>query len=725
MGHSDSTQASPGREPAGRGSLARLLAPRSVAFVGASDNNNMSQCAYRNLLRHGFAGEVFLVNPKQAEVHGQKAWPDLASIGKPVDAVFSLLGAARVPALARECAALGIFNLVVLAGGFSEEGEHGALLQNELVEVAAREGLRVLGPNTIGYLNLHARALLYGSPLEPPAYPDRPVAAGPVSAVVQSGIIAHTLIRGMLSRRVGLGTVVAVGNEADVRIHDVIEHLVDDPHTQVIAAFIETVRDHVAFRRACLRAAAAKKPIVALRAGRSAIGAVTAISHTGALAGDQQVNEAAFRQLGVIAVASVEELVVTAAYLGNHGAPTGKRAAFLAISGGFCEMFADRAEEVGIELLAFSANVQAELRAILPPSAAVSNPLDTTGIAQTDITIFPRVMETLSRAGDIDVLFVGRNPWRATPADPAPVVARYRPWGDAVARSPVPILLVADSLCDISDFEVQFSRDAGLPPEIGGLQFGLQAFVRAAEWRSRVDRLAQQPPAALPPLALPGFATGRAMAEHEVLALLQQADVPTVPWTLARTGDEAVAAAERFGYPVVLKVSSAQIAHKSAMGGVVLDIADASGVRDAWAAVMAAAARQPQAVVDGALLMPMRGAGLELIVGVKSDPTWGQALVVGLGGVWTELLRDTVVCPLPAADQDIADMLERLKGARLLDGGHGLPAVHRPALIAVIRQVARLAAALGDELEALELNPVRVRGSVVEALDGLIAWQRH
>lgn len=724
MGHSDLRPATRWTAPAARGSLARLLAPRSVAFVGASDNNNMSQCAWRNLLRHGFEGEVFLVNPRQAEVHGQKAWPDLASIGKPVDVVFSLLGAARVPALAKECAALGIFNLVVVAGGFSEEGEQGAVLQRELVEVAERHGLRVLGPNTIGYLNLHANTLLYGSPLEPPAYPDRRVAAGPVSAVVQSGIIAHTLIRGMLSRRVGLGTLVAVGNEANVRIHEVIEHLVDDPHTKVIAAFIESVRDHVGFRRACLRAAAAGKPIVALRAGRSAIGAVTAISHTGALAGDQQVNEAAFRQLGVVAVSCVEELVVTAAYLANHGAPRGKRAAFLALSGGFCEMFADRAEEVGIELPAFSAEVQAELRAILPASAAVSNPLDTTGIAQTDSTLFPRVMEALSRDPGIDVLFVGRNPWRATPADAAPVVARYRPWGAAASRSPFPIQLVADSLCDISDFEVQFTGEAGLAPEIGGLQFGLQAFVRAAEWRSRVARLVQQPTVTLAPIALRRVAPGSPMSEHQVLSLLQQAGVPAVPWALARSCEEAVAAADRFGYPVVLKISSAQIAHKSAMGGVVLNVGEASGVRDAWARVMAAAARHADAMVDGALVMPMRGAGLELIVGVKADPTWGQALVVGLGGVWTELLRDSVVCPLPASDEDIAEMLGRLKGARLLDGGHGLPAVHRPALVAAIRRIAGLAATLGEELEALELNPIRVRGSEVEALDGLIVWRR-
>lgn len=706
------------------GDLSRLLAPRSVAIVGASDKNNMSLCVHTNLVRHGFSGAIHLVNPNQQHVHGQSTVSSLSEIDAPVDLVFSLVGAPRVPALMEDMATHGMGNLVVLSGGFAEEGHDGAELQRQMVEIARRHGQLVLGPNTIGFLNLHHKAVLYGSPLLPPAFPDHPVQAGGIGVVVQSGIMVHAMIRGLLSRRAGLSVAAAVGNEAVVRVHQLIDHLVDDDDTKVIALFIETIRDRDGFRAACLRAAEAGKPIVALRAGRSLLGAATAVSHTGALAGDDAVNAAAFRQLGIIAADSVEELAVTAAQISQHGAPRGKRVAFMAVSGGFCEIFADRAEEVGLELPALAPETVARLRDILPSSAAIANPLDTTGIAQTDLTLFPRAMRVLSEDPGVDAVLVGRNPWRAEPVDADAIVRRFEPWRDAMRDARVPILTVGDSLCDVSAFEQRFCVDAGLPPEIGGLTFGLKAFVRAAGWRHwMATRSAGQ--ASGPVDEISSKADRRSMAEYEVLALLERQGIPVVPWRLARNREEVGNAAAALGFPVAVKVSSAAIAHKSAVGGVVLNVADEQSALAAWDDILSSANALPgRPPIDGVLLMPMRRRGLELILGVRRDPTWGLALVVGLGGVWTEVLRDAAVVPLPASREDVLYLLQSLRGSRLLAGGHGIPPADLNAIVDAALALSALASSLGEELESLELNPVKVDGSRVEALDGLIVW-RH
>lgn len=705
--------------------LRRLLAPKSIAIVGASDKNDMSARVFQNLINHGFDGPVYLVNPNQTTVHGHPAVASLDAIPEKIDLAFLLVGAPRVPGLLDEFDKHDIRDVVVLSGGFAEVGEEGDDLQRQILERAARYQQNVLGPNTIGFLNLHSKVVLYGSPLDPPSYHGGIVPAGPVGAVVQSGIIAHSLIRGMHGRQTGLSTVVAVGNEANVRVHDVIDHLVRDESTTVIALFIEAVRDHRAFRAACLRAAQAGKPIVALKAARSEVGAITAISHTGALAGDRRITQAAFDQLGILSVSSLEEMLVTCSYLAHHGAPTGTRAAFIAISGGFCEMFADRAEEVGIVMPPLSADTIEKLRAILPKEATVGNPLDTTGIAQSDPTLFPRVMEVMSQEPGLDVVFVGRSQWGHRPASADGIVAAYAPWGEVIKKAPIPLQMVSDIHAETTDFEAEFSRTCQLTPEIGGITLGLQAFARAAQWRQRVDHLTRLAVTGDVDKVRPTAAveSGRKLSEHQVLGVLDQAGIPVVPRCFATSRDEAIDAAKGLGFPVVLKVSSSDIAHKSAVGGVVLNLSNEQDVGNAWDTMMRnVRAKLPDAAIDGGLLMPMRTGGLEIIVGVKRDPTWGHALVVGMGGVWTEVLNDTAVCALPAQKSDVEAALLGLRTARLFAGGHGIEPTDVGQLADVILRICAFAQSLPDAFEALEINPLKLRGPLIEALDGLIVW---
>jgi acetate---CoA ligase (ADP-forming) len=280
----------------------------------------------------------------------------------------------------------------------------------------------------------------------------------------------------------------------------------------------------------------------------------------------------------------------------------------------------------------------------------------------------------------------------------------------------------------VSDFEVDFLKETRLPPEIGGLQHGLAAFAAAAEWSESRQRHMQKAEALAASdskrFELPSGELRGPWPEYRALDWLAANGVPVVPWRLAKSGEEAVDAANEFGYPVVVKVASAQLPHKSAMGGVVLGLANAKGVRDAFEAVVAAAYRHDASIeIDGTLVMPMRERALEIIVGIVRDPTWGLTLAVGLGGVWTEVLNDSKVTPLPVSTEEVKRLLMGLRGARMFSGGHGIPEADVEKLVQAIACLAELAAATADSLESLEVNPIRVAGDAIEALDALVVWQ--
>lgn len=335
---------------------------------------------------------------------------------------------------------------------------------------------------------------------------------------------------------------------------------------------------------------------------------------------------------------------------------------------------------------------------------------------------------------NIDVLFVQRSVWTSRTEDDAAVVALYRSWTDAIARSPIPVILVGDLMAEVSDFEAAFRKKTGIPAEIGGLSHGLAAFAGAASWAEFRDRhmaRAMAPPVnVLPAAPLAGkvstlhSASRGSWAEYAALEFLGSTGVPVIPWKLAKSADEAVAAADKFGYPVVVKISSSRLPHKSAIGGVILAVPDAGGVRTAFNRVVDAAHRYDATIkVDGALVMPFRKGALEVIVGIVRDPTWGLVLAVGLGGVWTEVLSDTNITPLPVSVDEVKRLLTELRGARLFSGGHGLSPVNLDKLADVIVRIAAGAAVAGDDLESLEVNPLRASGDEIEALDSLIVWR--
>ncbi|WP_405637228.1 CoA-binding protein [Streptomyces sp. NBC_00056] len=366
--------------------LSGLFAPTSIALVGATDKSGWSLSTYQNLLDRGFTGPVHLVSPRSPEVHGRAAHKSLTDLGTPVDLAYVMVPASAVLDVLREGAELGIRNYVVLTAGFGETGVEGRRREQELHSLVRERNLNVLGPNGNGYVNAAAGIAPYGLPVT------QPPPAGPVGVVLQSGALASAVLTFMHARNIGLSMLTSMGNEMSLSVTDVV----DDPATKVIALFLETVRHPAEFARVARRAAAAGKPIVALKIGASKLASRTAQAHTGALVGDDHGVDAAFRRLGIIRVHSLEELILTAGLLARTGPLPGPRIGVVTPSGGACEIIADRAEQEGLEIPAFAPATTAQLKESVPEFATVQNPLDVTGYVLVDRTLLARALKAVA-----------------------------------------------------------------------------------------------------------------------------------------------------------------------------------------------------------------------------------------------------------------------------------------------------------------------------------------
>lgn len=688
--------------------VAELFNPRSIALVGATDKSGWSISTLLNLRTHGFAGEVHLVNPRGGVVHGMPAHRSLSEIPGPVDLAYVMVPTGAVLPVLREGAKLGIRSYVILTAGFGEAGPEGAALEDEVVELAREHSLTILGPNGNGFVNAAASVTPYGLPIP------SPLLRGSVGVVLQSGALASSVLAFALSRNIGISLLTSMGNESVVSVTDVIDYLVDDPATKVITLFLESVRNPAEFSRVARRALLAGKPIVALKIGRSELASHTAQAHTGALVGDDDVIDAAFRRLGVIRVRSLEDLMITSGLLATTGPLPGRRVGVVTPSGGASEIIADRAQDEGLALPPFSPETAERLAEFLPPFATVQNPLDVTGYILIDRTLLSRALTVVTQDPGIDVVMLLSETPKAAPRDPGPTFAAYSATARTIAGSPVPVVVVSNVLTDITEFGRTVQQETGYPHVLGGIEHGIQAIGAAVRWsetRARASAVPQAPSTSRSAVRPPAGAAG-VWAEHRAATFLREAGVPVVPSRLVRSPGEAVAAAEAFGYPVVVKVSADGLGHKSDVGGVHLDLATPEAVAAAYAALPGA----------DALVQPHRKGGVELLVGIVRDPAWGLTLAVGLGGVWVEVLRDTALRVLPVDHHEVRQALTELRGARLLAGARGTPPADLDAVAAVVTHLAEVAQSLGDSLESLEVNPLLVTGSTVEALDALITW---
>ncbi|MGN6791136.1 MAG: acetate--CoA ligase family protein [Streptosporangiaceae bacterium] len=720
--------------------LAQFFAPRDIAVVGASPTSAWARFVQASAAAVGFRGDLTPVHPRHESVFGTPAVPSLRDLPKPADLAFIMVPPDAVEDVLDDAAAAGVRGAVVLASGYREIGEEGRALEERLVNCAVANGITLLGPNCLGFLNAHAKAGPYA--LTVPL----PLEAGPVGIAMQSGALASVMLSFARSRAIGVSTVASLGNEAMITASDVINHLIDDEDTRVICLFLEQIGDPAAFAAAAGRADRAGKPLVALKAGSSAAGSQAALAHTGSIAGDDAVVDAVLRQLNVIRVTSIEELLTTGALLGYGPRPTGRRMGVLTASGGACDIIADRAAEQDIEIPAFAPSTAAAIEAHVPPFAQVRNPLDVTGffLANQRTSALTAIDHALDAAVDdpgLDfVFFSGLTLPDVRPADEtvASMLDERVAWlGHRMASSPVPVISVGSTCVDVTPFGRDLLGRNNIHL-LGGMELGVRAVGNAIHWAEGHGRMWPGPPAAPERHGSPGAGSAQfhpdgTWREADARALLASFGVPLVAAELVSSADEAAAAAKKLGYPVALRISSAGIAHRTDIGGVALGLRTITQLRSGFkkvraagqaaeavaAAEVAAESGQP-VVIDGVMVSPMRTGGTELLAGISVDPTFGPVLAVGLGGIFVEVLGDVSLRVLPVSKPDVVEMLGELRGAPLLRGVRGRRPADLDALAAIIVRIADAALSLGDALNALEINPLWVDGDQIEALDVLV-----
>lgn len=699
--------------------LRTLFEPRSIALIGATDKSPWSLNTYQNIKDSGFGGSVYLVNRTSTTVHGERTFDSISSLPEVVDLIFVMVPTAVVLPTLRTAVEHGVRSAVILTAGFGETGPAGQAMEDEIIEFARASGLTVLGPNGNGFINAAANITPYGLPI------GRPLIGGTVGFVLQSGALASSVLQFAQSRNVGVSFLTAMGNESLMSVTDVMNYLIEDPNTSVIALFLESVRDPVEFRRIALRALHAGKPIVALKIGRSVLGARAALAHTGALVGDNAVIDAAFEQMGVIRVRSLEDLITTAGLMASLGGGLpGPRVGVVTPSGGASEIIADRAEDEGLVLPEFSNETTAELNEIVPDFATVQNPLDVTGYVVIDRTLMRRSLEVVSRDPNVDFAVLLTELPRVPSPDPAVTLAAYGESAREIRSTRVPTVVLSTVLTDVTDYGRSVADATDFPHVVGGIEHGISALGHAVRWSAIRAAQSSESPAvdlAVTPVEFESEPVGM-WTEHRAADLLARNGLPVVPSSLVGSVDEAKARADEYGYPVVLKAVADGLGHKSDIGGVRLNLHSAEEVADAYHEVMATLA-ETGATGAAALVQPQRSMdGLEMLVGVVRDPVWGLTLAVGLGGVWVEILADAAIRVLPVTANDVREAIESLRGIALLRGTRGTEPVDIDAVAKCVAEIGDFAYRLGDRLQALEINPLMVRGADCEALDALITW---
>jgi acyl-CoA synthetase (NDP forming) len=701
--------------------LRTLFEPRSIALVGASDKSTWSLMIHVGLTQGGFGGKVYFINPRNSTVHGQPTVARLTDIGEPVDLCYIMVGTDAVLPVIQDMIAAGIHNAVVLTGGFAEQDDHGRALQEEITRLAAEHDLAIIGPNCMGYINItrstEAMATL----------PERPILVGSVALISQSGALGGMMLNYAHTQNVGLSMLISTGNEAAVSVTDALQYAVEDEETKVIALFMETIREPDRFVQLARRAFERGKPVVVLKAGRSEVTARVALTHTGALTGDDRVIDALLRQLGIIRVNSIEELILTANAFAIVGQLSGRRLGIVAISGGACDLAADLAEDARIALPIFAEQTKNDLRGLLPVLGPANNPLDVTGAAMNNQDLMGNLLGVVTHDPGLDaVLCLMEPPTEDTPQARF-VMNILMGIGLALERSSIPAFMIPIASNDVRESGRAFLERTGVPFLSGGIRLLIPALGKLMDWSERY-RTAQAHESSAPSegvraISLDDVATG-SWSEYQARAFLEQQRIPVIPATLATSAEQAAEAARAMGFPVALKIASPDIVHKSDIGGVKLGLQNEDAVREAFTQVMGSAkAAVSAAHIEGVLVSPMRSGGVELLVGVTRDATWGQVLAVGMGGIWVEVLKDTSLRVLPVTRDDVRAMLAELQGARLLHGARGSKPADMDALVEAIYRTAELAQGLKANLESLEINPLRVDGSQIEALDAVITWQ--
>lgn len=683
-----------------------LLNPGSIAVVGASTNPlkiGGRPIAYMKSL--GFAGEIFPVNAKNEVVQGLPAYPSLSAIGKPVDLAIMAAPAASIEALVDEGLAIGVKVFVVFSSGFAEFSAGGAEIQARLSAKCREAGALLLGPNCLGAINVASRMVASFTT----AMENASLIEGGFGFVSQSGALGAYWLDMVLQKGLGVSAWIATGNEADVTVSDAIHHLANDPHTKVIGVYVEDIKDGAAFRMAALSAIAAGKPILLIKAGRSAAGAAAAASHTGALAGEDSRYQALFDQIGIVRVRSLTEMIATADLILKQPAPAGSNVGIISVSGGAGVMLADELEEAGFDAPAFGNETVARLTEALPGFVSARNPLDVTGSVAGDPGIFANVLKAVSGSQEHDayILFIGLM------ASISRDLSQSLREVFAGMDKQVVIVWIGAPAAVIHDLE-----DAGFPV-FGDIPEAVAAMARVrdahrAGARAR-DLAARRWPAPLPPAkAL------TPLSEVNGQALLRDVTELAFPRHELVTDADGVAGLRgRLAAPFAVKLQSPDMLHKSEHGGVKLGLTGEAELRECVDGMLAIA-RDQSLRLDGILIQEMQPVAQELIVGFRRDAVFGPLILVGRGGVEVELRPDVAMAYLPLSAPEIEELLLTLKTIDLFRGHRGGPGGDLAKLASALAKIGDRF--VGDEtIEEMEINPLALtRAGEFFALDVLV-----
>lgn len=702
-----------------RTDLERFFNPRAIAIIGASqDLATISGQPLKHLISHGYQGRLYPVNPRYPEIMGVKCYPALAEVPETPDLVLILVNASRVPEMLRQCGAKGVPYAIIFSSGFSEIGGGGVSLQQEVAEIAREFDIGVIGPNCQGMINVEDRVYAgFGSVFNADYEP------GVVSMVSQSGGFGFSVMNlSSLDGGLRFRQMVTTGNEIGISSLDLIEYFIRDPKTEIIAGYIEGLKDANRLVEVGLKALAAGKPILMWKVGNTEQGQRAAVSHTANLGGAMALYKAAFRQSGIIQVEDIQDVIDYGRAFRCGRLPRGNRLAIITISGGAGILMTDECISRGMRLAELAPQTLAKLREIVPSFGSVQNPVDVTAAIFNDLTLINRTLQTIIDDPNVDcVAMINASLQGEIAHKVATEIA-------AVAKKTDKPILIAWSARDAVAAEAYAVLDAlRIPHYKSPVRCGraLAALSGYAESRRRAEARRTEASLRLSRPAVKQALRGKTadVSEHAAKRILAEYGIRVTREELARDREEALAIARRIGYPVALKIQSPDISHKTEAGAVRLNIGTDAGLATAYDEVLRnAAGYKHDARIEGVLVQEMVPGGIEVILGVTNDRLFGPAVMFGLGGIFAEVLKDVSFRLAPVAPSAAREMIEEIRGYPVLAGARGRPPADVEALADTIVRLSALALDLEAELAELDINPLFVmeKGKGVVAADALI-----
>jgi acetyltransferase len=696
--------------------LDTFFSPASIALIGASRDLEKIPGRLLSMLRKNeFPGKIYPINPNYGDIDGLKCYPSIAAVGQPIDLAIVIIPARAVLGALEQCAAVGVKNAVIISSGFAEEGGDSAAMQDAIAALAKTTGMRISGPNAEGFYSQVQRVAATFSPTVDvkPGEPQLVATRRRIGIVAQSGGIGFAIYHRAKALGVALSYVISAGNESDLGAGEFFEYMVQDAATDVILLFIEGIRDVDKFLAAARRAAEIGKPVIVIKVGRSGAGERAAASHTASMAGWSAAYDAVFAKYGFIVSNDLDEAVTIAAVLTTNPLPKGDRVAVLTVSGGAGIWGADTVSMQGLQVPELSAPIQKEIAKLLPSYGATRNPIDVTAQGAHSGGL-QRSIDLLDVSGEVDAILVVLS--LSSDTRMAFKQAELKPVIDAQNK---PIVFYSYTLPS------QFARAELAASGVVVLSGLTHAGVAMRQMVARAKfRLARPLAAAAPPLPdISAHLKSATLSESDSKALLRGAGLALPDEVLVTEKSALDAAIARIGFPLVMKIQSRDIPHKSEAGGVRVNIATKGEVFLAYEALLESARRhRPDAEIQGVLIGPMAKKGVEIIIGTMLDKTFGPMIMVGLGGITTELFRDVIYRPAPVSAAEASAVLAELKAAPLLGGFRGAAKADIAALAQLISQISVLAAQYSQQISEIEINPVLVHaeGQGITIVDALV-----